>query len=454
MQADLSSARSAAALSGLRPGDPGYTYAEGFADSLISGLKLGPLDIHPGLSLGWEYSNQTYNAAPTTPSNDSSYFIAPTLALNYSREIGPWSVSAAYSAGIRYYLNRNYTAAGTGNQRNPFTQTASFLVGHLGARHSLTLSGAGSSGSGFDAVSGGNIVQTNLGVVGDYRYSLLTYVDDGAKANYSASMNQGAQNGGASSGDGNLGSYKGGVWAEWLATGKTKLRWDFDAGQSSQNLTNQQTSTPQRSNINYVETLGSVDYELTGKLRLKTGLGVGYRTAPQTTQSQYTGIQPRYSLEATYNPTEKTLLSASFSLLGADLKPNYRFSATWQPRVNTGLSLAIYQTQEFSLSTVNQVQVSRGVIGSISQRLFSKVDLTLSAGWQQTDNLSMSSSAASQNVTQNPYGLASATLTWHLSSWSSLQASLMSQTNAANNSTTGSSGGPQNRATVSFNLTF
>ena len=159
-------------------------------------------------------------------------------------------------------------------------------------------------------------------------------------------------------------------------------------------------------------------------------------------------------MEATYNPTEKTSRSASFRLLGADLKPTDRISATWQPRVNTGLSLAIYQTQEFSLSTVNQVQVSRGVIGSISQRLFSKVDLTLSAGWQQTDNLSMSSSAASQNVTQNPYGLASATLTRHLSSWSSLHASLMSQTNAANNSTTGSSGGPQNRATVSFNLTF
>jgi hypothetical protein len=202
LQADLPEARSAAALSGLRPGDPGYSYAEGIANSLLSGLKLGPLDIHPGLSLGWEYSNQKTNqtATSTKSSADSSFFIAPTLALNYSREIGPWSVLAAYGAGIRYYLDPNYTAAATGNQRNPFTQTASFSIGHLGDRHKLTLSGTGSSGSGFDTVTGTNTIQSNLRAAIDYRYTLFTYVDVGANGAYSLQMNQNGQNGNTGSG--------------------------------------------------------------------------------------------------------------------------------------------------------------------------------------------------------------------------------------------------------------
>lgn len=446
LQLDQRKPKSAEALAGLRPGDPNYSLAEGLADSLLSGLWLGPLEVHPGLSLGWEYSNQNNSGTATAPSDDSSFFIAPTIALKYDREIGPWSVSAAYAAGLRYYLNKNYTAAGTGNQRNPFSQTASLSAGHLGARHNFTLRGTASSGSGFDANTSQNQVQTNLGVAMDYRYTLATYVDVGAKASSSLSMNQDAQNGSSGSGNGNLGKFEGGVFADWLATGKTRLRWQVDAGQSNQALDNQQ-----RGDISFVQTLLSIDFIPTEKLRLKGGLGAAYVTSSGNENSQYTGLRPRYEIEASYIPTEKTSLSASVGLLGADLQPNVSLQAAWQPRVNTGLSMSVYQTQAFSLTTVNQTQISRGVIGTVSQRFFSKVVLTLSAGWQQTQNLNLSNRAG-QTSTQDPYGFAAVTLAYNFTNWSSWQASWWS----SSGSTTGtnSQGSPETRATLSFNLTF
>lgn len=454
LQVDQKKPRSAAALAGLRSGDPDYSLAEGFADSLLSGLWIGPLEVHPGLSLGWEYSNRNNYGNTTEASDDSSFFIAPTIALKYDRAIGPWSVSAAYSAGLRYYLNKNYNAAGTGNQRNPFSQTASLSVGHLGARHNFTFSGTASTGSGFDATTSQNQVQTNLGAAMDYRYTLATYVDIGAKGRYSLSMNQGAQYGGSSSGsgNGNLGNMEAGVFADWLATGKTRLRWQVDVGQSSQALNYQQ-----RADINFVQTLLSVDFIPTEKLRLKGGLGAAYLTSTGNESSQYTGLRPRYEIEASYIPTEKTSLSASFGLLGADLRPNFRIQAAWQPRVNTGLSMAVYQTQSFSLTTVNQAQISRGVIGTFSQRFFSKVVLSLSAGWQQTENIDLSSGSqsAGQNNNQDPYGFASVTLAYNFTNWSSWQASWWSSSGSTTGtSSTSSTGSPETRATLSFNLTF
>jgi hypothetical protein len=444
LQADQINTKSAEAMAGLRPGDPGYSYAEGFANSLLSGLKIGPLDIHPGLSLGWEYSTGGNSGTTQANSADSSFFIAPTIGLNYEREIGPWSVSAAYGAGFRYYLNPNYTSAGTNNQRNPFTQSGQISVSHIGDRHKLTFRGTGYSGTGYDAVTGTNVVQTNLAAAMDYSYTLATYVDIGANGSYTLSNNQGAQSG---SGNGNLGSYSAGAWTEWFATGKTRWRLELDTGQSSQTLQN-----AQRSNINYVQTLVSVDYTMTEKLRMKLGLGAAYLTAPQTTNSQYTGLRPRYTIEADYDPTEKTSLKASFGLLGTALQPDFRVEATWQPRVNTGFSIAVYQSQNFSLTTVNQVQITRGVIGSVSQRFFSKVVLELSGGYEQIDNLSLSNGVQAGN--QQPFGFASANLTWNFSNWSYWQISLWRSGQSTTNNGGSSNNTPESRATVSFNLTF
>ncbi len=446
LQADRRPPRSAAGLAGLAPGSEEYSYAESFADNLMSGLWLGPVAVHPGLSVGWEYSDREDTGVTTTPTDDNSSFIAPTLALVYDREIGPWNVAAAYGAGWRYYFNPNYSGAGTGEQRNPFNQTASLAVGHLGARHKLTVKAEASSGTGYDVTSGENVVQTNLAASFDYSYILAAYTVIGARGSYSLSLNEDSENG---SGNGELGTYVAGVWSEWLATGKVTLRLDLETGQSSQDVAGEGSAAR-----NYLQALVSCTYLVTEKIRLGGGLGVAYVTDPGVGEAEYVGIRPRYELSASYDPTEKTSIRAEFGLLGADIRPAYRLECRWQPRVNTGLSVAIYQTQSFSLNVVDEIQVSRGVIGTLSQRLFSRINFAFSAGWEQTEDLSVSGEgeAGEENGTQFSYGFASVSAVWNLSEAASLQASWWSSTGGGQGGNESDS--PETRITISANLAF
>ncbi len=446
LQADRRGPRSAGGLAELQPGDPNYGYLENAADSLLSGLRIGALDINFGLSAGWEYSSRDDDGPATTASDDNSWFLAPTLGLRYEREIGPWSVSAVYAAGYRYYFNPEYTAAGTGEERNPFNQTASFSLAHVGARHQLTLTGTASSGTGFDVLADQNLIQTNLRASMDYRYTLTSYVDVGANAGYSTLVSEEGEDEDLA-GDGNFGSLEAGVWTEWVATGKTRWRWQVDAGQSSQSLQNQD-----RVARNFVQTLVTLAYVPTEKLTFDGGIGLAYLEDQGIEAGEDIGIQPRYLVSASYKPTEKTSLSARLSLLGADIRPNFQLEAGWQPRVNTGLSLAIYQNQGFSITTSEQVQVSRGVIGSLSQRLFSKISLTLAGGWQQTDAVNLSSEAQEPTGEDNAYTFISASLQWRINDWSTWSATWWNS--GRSTSGQGSGNSPETRATVSFNLTF
>ena len=447
VQADSQQRRSAAGMLGVRTERDLFSPLSNFAETLREGLRLGPLDIHPGLAFGWEYSNVNSTNQATSSSDDSSFFVAPTILLQYLRDIGPWSVAASYNAGLRYYLNNNYTSAGVGGERNPFFQSASLSIGHLGARHALHLAASGTSGTGFNISSGENQAQTNIGVGLDYSYILTTYTNIGAAASYSTSVNSGA----SGSGNGNLSSYSGSLFADWLATGKTRLSLVFSAGLSSQDLQN--NAGVNRSDV---QLLLRANFTLTEKILVDAGLGVRYlQNTGVTDQNQsYVGARPAYDLGVSYAATEKTSLRASLSLMGTDIRPNFRLEARWQPRINTGLSLAAYQSQGFSLDTVDQVQVSRGIIGSLNQRLFSKINLTFSAGWQQTENLSLSNAgaASAQSGTTWSYAFASAGFTWSFNDWASWSTVLW--TSSGNNSPGQSQSTPENRVTVSFNLTF
>jgi len=446
LQADRQGPRSAGGLAGLQPGDPNYGYFDHAADSLLSGLKIGPVDVNVGLSVGWEYSSRDDDGPATTASDDNSWFLAPTLSLEYERGIGPWSVSANYAVGYRYYLNSEYTAAGTGESRNPLNQTAAFSIGHLGARHELTLRGSVSSGSGFDVLAGENLIQTNAGASMDYRYMLTSFVDVGADASYSVVLSSQEESGGTT-GDGNFGDVEGGVWAAWLASGKTRLRWEIDAGQSSQSLQDED-----RVARNFVQTLVSVSYTPTEKLSFDGGIGLAYLTDQGIQDGEDTGIQPRYTASARYEPSEKTYFTAGLSLLGADIRPNFRLEAGWQPRVNTGLSLALYQSQGFSITTSEQVQVSRGIIGTLSQRLFSKIAMTLSGGWQETENVNLSGEAGEANGENDATTFVTSSLIWQVNDWSSWSATWWNSSGGTLSQGSGNS--PETRVSVSFNLTF
>jgi len=446
VQADSGQRRSAAAMLGIAPEKGLLSPMRNVAESLREGLNLGPLDIHPGIGFGWEYSNLNSNEQPTSAGSDNSFFVAPTILLQYARDIGPWSINAGYSAGLRYYLNKNYHAAGTGSERNPFSQTGNLSIGHIGTRHVMNVNASGSAGTGLNISTGQNQNQRNLGIEADYSYILTTYTNAGATASYTTSMT----NGGTGD-DGTIARYSGSLFADWLVTGKTRLSTTFSFGQNSQDLQNSPDLSRQ-----YVQTMVGIDYTLTEKIKLDAGLGASYvtnRGVPDQKQS-YVGLRPAYHLGITYEATEKTSVRARLGFQDADIRPTFRLEARWQPRVNTGLVLAIYQTEGFSLDAASQVQVSRGIIGTVSQRLFSKIDLILSAGWEQTENLSLSNTGAAnaQNGTEWSYGFVSAGFVWSFNNWSSWSTQLW--TSNGNNSPGQSQNALEHRATVSFNLTF
>ncbi|MEI6279233.1 MAG: hypothetical protein WCQ16_07625 [Verrucomicrobiae bacterium] len=457
LQADRQRPRSAEGLLGLPPAQGPFSALENAANALREGLSIGPLEIGLGLGLGWEYSNANSNFQSTTPSDESSFFAAPSLSLKYNREIGPWSVSAAYGGGMTYYMNPNYTSAGSGNQRNPFSQTASLAIGHLGTRHALNLQASGSYGTGLNVVTSENTTTANFAASLDWKYTLTAFTDIGTKMSLNNSLNNfGGTSGNANTNSGNLGSFSAGSYADWFATGKCRLRFDVSAGQSTQTL--EQQSDAKRS---YVQALVSVKYNFSEKIDIDAGLGARYVEAPQTIAAQYVGLLPVYQIKGTYNPTEKTGLFAEFSLLGTDIMPNFNLGGFWQPRVNTSLSLSVYQNQAFSLTVSQQAQVSRGAVITLSQKFFSKMNVSLSTGWQQTENLSLTTQngAASQQAGQTySYGFASATMRWNFIEWAYWQGQLYYATGRNNasgyyNSASGENT-PETRATFSFNLTF
>jgi len=86
MQVDSNQRRSSAAgMLGLGAEPGPLAPLESIANTIRDGLKLGPLDIHPGLAIGWEYDNVNTNYQATGPSSDTSAFIAPSLAFRYNR---------------------------------------------------------------------------------------------------------------------------------------------------------------------------------------------------------------------------------------------------------------------------------------------------------------------------------------------------------------------------------
>lgn len=446
-RADTDMLRFMADSGGRLPTEPLLTPWERFLEAVRRGLSIGPVGVTFSVGTGWEYSNRTYSGQATNQTDDNSPFVQGSIGLEYSREIGPWSVQAAYRGGLRYFLNENYTAAGTGNQRNPYYQTFSSTIGHTGLRHSGRLALSASTGTGQDTITGQPITTTNYSAGADGEYTLTSLTSLGASAVYSGSLNE-QGSGGAGSGTGDLTRFDSRAFVNYLITGKTRLSFEVGAGFDTQQLSDQ-GEVGRR----YVQTLVGADVGFTSKLRGGARIGTRYTEDENVVSPEAEGLQPAYSLDVSYNPTEKTSLSAQLSLLGAALRPGYRVSASWEPRPNTSLGLSAYQNEGFSLTVSDQVQISRGVVATVQQRFFSKVSLTLSGGYQQTENLSLSGTgeANAQSGEEFAYAFVSATLVYSLREWASLNFSIWTSNGQT---TTNVDDDGETRASVSFNLTF
>lgn len=416
------------------------------ADNLKRGLRFGPLDLKLGLASGWEYSSQNSQGTDTDFADNNSFFAAPSLGIVYDREIGIWRVAARFGAGYRYYFNQDYTAAGTGNQRNPLALTGGIDIGYNTSRLSVTLTASASSGTGYDIVSGNTNWQTSASTALTLRYILTEQASIGAAGSVSYSNNADAQAtvGESSQPDSNSLNTAVSLFTDYLITPKTNIRFILSAGQNLQSFAG---------GINegrrYLDAMLQLTYQIAPKFSVDAGGGLGYVSDQDIPDPEYVGWRPVYTAGITYSPTEKTYLTARFGMQGADIRPNFSLVAGWNAREKTRLSLSLYQNQGFSTLSPDQYNVTRGIMGTISQSLFTGVDLSLSGGYEQSEYVSLTSERLSGAVDGPPdYFLTSATLYWRIREWLAWQNSFILTTGQGNSDEL------QTRFSTSMNLNF
>ena len=419
------------------------------ARNIDNGLRFGPLDFSLGLSTGWQYSNQNSVGTNTNAADNNSFFAAPSFGVSYERQIGVWSVNARYSAGYTYYFNQDYTAAGTGSQRNPLFMTAGLDIGYDTGRLSVNLSSSASWGPGYDVIAGANNWQTAVSAGITSRYIITDEVSVGAAAAASFSNNADAQvaPGEAAQPNTNSASYSASVYADWLVTPKTNARFVLSAGEDVQNFLTEYGTNEGRG---FIDAKVVLTYQIAPKFSVDAGAGAGYVEDQNIPDAEFTGWRPVWQGAINYTPTEKTYFKASASFQGVDIRPNFSLVAGWNAREKTRLSVSFYQNQGFSQLSPDEWNLVRGIMGTVSQRLFKGVDLSLSGGWEQSEYIGMSSANNLPAPVEGPsqYWLANASLYWSIREWLSWQNSLNLSTGYGNND------GMATWFTTSLNLNF
>jgi len=416
------------------------------AENLRRKLRFGPLDFQLGLITGWEYSSQNSVGGDTDFNDNNSFYAAPTAAVTYQREIGVWNVSARYSAGYRYYFNQDYTAAGTGEQRNPLSMTAGIDVGYKTSRLAVNINASASSGSGYDVIAGANNWQTSASTGLSVRYIITEEFSVGGAASASFSNTADAQVAAGEAPQPNSNSLmaSASLFADYLVTPKTNVRFILSAGQDLQDFSGGVTEGRR-----YFDSMLMLTYQLAPKLSVDAGGGVGYVLDQNIPDPEYTGVRPVYTVGVNYNPTEKTYFKAKFGMQGADIRPNFSLLAGWDVREKTRLSLSVYQNQGFSSLSPDQYNITRGFLGTVAQQLLKGISVSVSGGYEQSEYVSLTSENLPDPVEgPSSYWLANASLYWRIREWLAWQNTFTLSTGQANNEEL------QTRFDTSFNFNF
>lgn len=425
----------------------------------LAGLNAPPpIQVHPSLSLGWQIANQGAQSGYGTNSSSvqSSAFAAPSLALGYNRDHGPWTISAAYSAGYRYNFNQGYTGTGTGSAQNPLSQTAMASAVLEMSRYHVNTVVTASSGSGYDTTSASFNLQTSISAALNTKYVLTEDISLAADAGYSAQISSQS----AATPNNKTSSAFADFSEIYQLTGKTHLSLISSAGRSYQGLQQGTTvpgsaSLPNSQNVarDYGQGLLRVDYLLSEKMVFNFGVGVRYVSSSES-NSQDTGLKPAWTLGLGYTPTPKLSFNLSSGLQATDVVPEFSLGVSWQPRTKTQVSLAVSQSEQFANSVSNQYIVSRSLSGTISELFLSNVNLSVTGGFatQEYTNLS-NQSAFGQSTSQLPsrYSFATMSIFWRINDWTSLVNSLTANTGQQQ---TRNGGGSQPQYLYSISLNF
>ena len=379
------------------------------AEASIANLEPSfPITFKPSLGTGWEFSNQGTQSTGTSTNGataGNSPFLAPALALLYDRDHGPWSLSGGYSAGAKYYSNPDYTGGGSGTQRNALSQTGFLNLAVMQSRYTLSGLLSASSGGGYDFSSGSNNKQISTDASCRLNYILTTYTKVDASAGVSVQNSSGS----SATPNNTTGSTFLTITPVYELSEKTHLSAVVGAGSSSQSIQqgtaapgNAPTTNSSSSSMSYAQVLGKVKYDITGKISFDLALGERQVSSSQgsAANSSDTGLRPSWTFGLNYTPTPKTSVTMSMGEQGTDVVPEYSLLLNWHPREKTSFSLGFSQTQSYASTLSSQYQVSTGIIGTISQKLFQSVEVNLNAGYAQQRFINLTSTQDTQAPAQ------------------------------------------------------
>ncbi len=416
-----------------------------FRKSFVDLLRNGPLQTRANLAAGWEFSNETLTANTQKDFSDNSAFLAPGVGFFYNNQLGPATVSARYSAGYVYYTDSDYVAANRG--RGIYSQTGGLDVNIDGVRSAVASSASLAYGDGDDIESGTVRTQLALGETLTASYLLTAFTRLGA----TGGVNYASYSGGGVTDTDVLGDTAS-VYIEYAYSPKTRGRFEVAAGQQLQNAEGAAGSNGSNTaDRYYYQALLSGDYLPSPKLNLSLGFGYGVQEDSSVLGRGRSGSHPIYRITAQYLPTPKTTAFLRFGYEGVDVAPSLEFQVNWQFRVTTAANLSVYQTNNYSTYEADQNLLTRGVLAGVRQRLFGRVDLSLSSGVEQSAGYGRLT-IGQQPYNEDPYVFAGVSLLWELNSYLAFQAYYRGYTGQAG--AVAAQDGLRSRASASLRLTF
>jgi hypothetical protein len=324
--------------------------------------------------------------------------------------------------------------------------TGGIDIGYNTSRLAVNLNISASSGTGYDPVAGANNWQSTASGGLSVRYIIREEFSVGGAVSgtYSNTADAQVAPGETPQPESNSLSASASLFADYLVTPKTNVRFILSAGQDLQDFSGGITEGRR-----YFDAMLMLTYQLAPKLSVDAGGGVGYVLDQNIPDPEYVGVRPVYTAGINYTPTEKTYFKAKFGMQGADIRPNFSLVAGWDMREKTRLSLSVYQNQGFSSLSPDQYNITRGLLGTVAQQLFKGINLSLSAGYEQSEYVSLTSEKL-PNPVEGPasYWLANASLYWRIREWLAWQNTFQVSTGQANNEEL------QTRFDTSFNFNF
>ena len=400
-------------------------------------FRTGPLQLRADLSAGWEFSDEQNLKLLNPHGSEDSAFFAPALAVFYNVESGPTTISARYSVGYVYYLDQNYLAAD--HQGGILSESGGLDLSFEGSRATVRSSASGTYGDGNDIESGTFRDRLSLSEALDGSYLLTDFTQLGA----SGAVNYYSYSGGGVSDTDDL-SFTSTLYGDYVITGKSRLRLELGFGDEHQS-----TGPGSTSDRSYEQALLKVNYVPSQKLSFDVGLGAGLQQDSGVV-GQTSGAHPVYTVDARYVPTDKTSATLHFGYEGADVEPDFSLLIKWQPRPNTTVGFSAYQTNGFSTYVLSQNLTTRGILATIQQKLYDKVEIDLAGGVEQTNGYTNQGA----NGTYSPplYYFGSISVLYQFNSALALQSYYRGYTGEPGITT--SNQGLQSRASISLRLTF